>query len=93
MPLLRLPTPLRPYANGQVEIQLQGKTIAQMMRELSDKYPQLQPQLYGGDGQLRAFVHLFVNDEDMENLQGIDTPVGEEDRVMIIPSVAGGGSA
>ncbi len=93
MPVLRLPTPLRPYANGQVEIKLQGATVAQVMQGLSGEYPQLQPQLYTGDGKLRAFVHLFVNDEDIDNLQGIDTPVKDNDRVMIIPSVAGGNSA
>ncbi len=60
------------------------------MRDLSGKFPQLKPHLYSGDGNLRAFVHLFVNDEDVENLQGLRTPLHETDRVMIIPSVAGG---
>jgi sulfur-carrier protein len=60
------------------------------MRGLTGRFPQLQTHLYSGDGNLRAFVHLFVNDEDIENLQGLNTPLGDADRVMIIPSVAGG---
>jgi MoaD family protein len=90
MATVRLPSPLRPYANGQTEIQLDGTTVEQAMQDLSGRFPQLQPHLYTGEGRLRAFVHLFVNDEDIENLQGLNTPLRASDNVMIIPSVAGG---
>jgi sulfur-carrier protein len=90
MATVRLPSPLRPYANGQTEIQLDGSTVEQAMHGLTGRFPQLQPHLYAGDGNLRAFVHLFVNDEDIDNLQGLNTPLNAADRVMIIPSVAGG---
>jgi adenylyltransferase/sulfurtransferase len=64
--------------------------VEQAMQDLSGRFPSLKPHLYSGDGNLRAFVHLFVNDEDIETLQGLNTPLKETDRVMIIPSVAGG---
>ncbi|HEX7434872.1 MAG TPA: ubiquitin-like small modifier protein 1 [Anaerolineaceae bacterium] len=90
MSTLRIPTPLRPYANGQSEITVQGQTVGEALSILTDRYTGLRPHLYTTDGQLRAFVNLFLNDEDIRQLQGLDTPIKETDRLILIPSIAGG---
>ena len=90
MSTLRIPTPLRPYANGQSEITVQAKTVGEALTILTDQYSNLKPHLLTTDGQLRAFVNLFLNDEDIRQLQGLDTPIKETDRLILIPSIAGG---
>lgn len=90
MPSLRIPTPLRTYAEGQSEVTLQGSTVAEVMGNLVDQYPALRPHLFNGDGQLRPFVNLFLNEDNVKDLQGMDTPLKEGDRLMLIPSIAGG---
>jgi adenylyltransferase/sulfurtransferase len=60
------------------------------MQALVAQYPALKPHLYNGDGQLRPFVNLFLNRKNIRDLQGLETPLAEEDELMLIPSIAGG---
>jgi adenylyltransferase/sulfurtransferase len=90
MPVLRIPTPLRPYANGQSELKVHGETVADALADLTDAHPDLRQHLFTQDGELRAFVNLFLNDEDIRYLRGTQTPINEEDQLMILPSIAGG---
>lgn len=90
MTTLRLPTPLRPYADGTAEINVNAKNVGQALDELTTQFPALRQHLFTEEGELRAFVNLFVNDEDIRYLQGADTEINSEDRLMIIPSIAGG---
>jgi molybdopterin converting factor small subunit len=60
------------------------------MSQLVSQYPALKPHLFNGDNDLRPFVNLFINSENVRELQGLDTPVEEADRMMLIPSIAGG---
>ena len=90
MPTLRIPTPLRPYADGAGEIPIQPGMVAGALDEMTSKFPALKTHLYDEAGELRAFVNLFLNDEDVRYLQGVDTVLSEDDRLMIIPSIAGG---
>jgi len=90
MPTLRIPAPLRPYAGGQSEFSVQAETVAEALNELVSLYPALKQHLFSEDGELRAFVNLFLNEEDIRHLQGINTPVSERDRLILIPSIAGG---
>jgi len=90
MPTIKLPAPLRSYTGGQTLIPVQGKTVADAMLDLMRQYPTLKPHLYTEEGQLRSFVNLFLNDEDVRRLQGIDTLLQENDRLLLIPSIAGG---
>ena len=90
MSLLRIPTPLRHYANGQKEINVQARTVGEALFVLTDCYSGLRPHLFTPDGQLRAFINLFLNDEDIRQLQGLDTPIKESDQLILIPSIAGG---
>lgn len=90
MPVLRIPTPLRTYVNGQTEVALKGTTVNEVMLNLVEEYPTLRPHLFNGEGQLRPFVNLFLNEDNVKDLQGMDTPLQENDRLMLIPSIAGG---
>lgn len=90
MPNLRIPTPLRTYADGQTEVVVQGKTVGDAMNDLTNQYPALRPHLFNGDGQLRPFVNLFLNEDNVRDLQGEETALKEDDRLILIPSIAGG---
>ena len=90
MPNLRIPTPLRTYADGQIEVVVQGNTVGEAMNDLTNQYPALRPHLFNGDGQLRPFVNLFLNEDNVRDLQGEETALKEDDRLILIPSIAGG---
>ena len=90
MATLKIPTPLRSYTNGQAEVAVRGANVAQAMEHLIEKYPTLKPHLYSGDGNLRPFVNLFVGENNIKDLQGLETPLDEGTRVILIPSIAGG---
>jgi len=90
MAVIRIPTPLRTYTGGQVEVTVAGVTVADAMNDLVAQYPTLKPHLFNGEAQLRPFVNLFLNDENVRDLQGTNTPIQESDRLLLIPSIAGG---
>jgi molybdopterin converting factor small subunit len=90
MPTLRVPTPLRAYTAGQSELALQGQTVAELMDDLLLQYPALKPHLVNDQGSLRPFVNLFLGEENVKDLQGLQTPLKTDDRVLLIPSIAGG---
>jgi MoaD family protein len=90
MTILRIPTPLRPYAEGAGEIDVQAKTVSEAMVELTTAYPALRKHLFTDEGDLRVYVNLFLNDEDIRHLDGVNTKLSDGDRLMIIPSIAGG---
>lgn len=90
MPVLRIPTPLRSYTGGQSEVPVQGSTVAEAMQDLIVKFPSLQPHLYNGQGTLRPFVNLFIGENNIKDLHGLETPLKADDRLLLIPSIAGG---
>ncbi len=92
MPTLKVPTPLRPYANGQAEVNVQGATAAEVLQDLVTQYPALRQHLYNNQGGLRPFVNLFVGADNIKDLQGLDTPLAADAQLRIIPSIAGGKS-
>ncbi|MGC4083629.1 MAG: MoaD/ThiS family protein [Vicinamibacterales bacterium] len=85
-----IPTPLRPYTDKQEAVEAAGATIGELLTNLTTKYPGLKAHLYNEQGKLRSFVNIYINDEDIRYLQKDQTPVGPDDTVSIIPSVAGG---
>jgi molybdopterin converting factor small subunit len=87
---IRIPTPLRAYTGGEKEVVVSGETVGQAMRELARQYPTVHTHLFDEGEQLRPYVNLFLNDEDIRNLEGESTPLANGDRLMIIPSIAGG---
>jgi sulfur-carrier protein len=87
---VRLPTVLRPHANGETKVVVDGQTVGQILDGLVAQYPAMRPNLLSEDGSLHRFVNLYVNDEDVRYLEKLDTEVGEGDEVSILPAVAGG---
>ena len=90
MTTIRIPTPLRPYTAGQASVPVTGENVSAALASLTAEHPHLRQHLYTDDGQLRAFVNVFLNNEDIRHLKGGETPVGDGDRLMIVPSIAGG---
>lgn len=90
MTLIRIPSPLRPYTDGQKEIEVEGKTVGSLIQGVATQYPRIQPHLFDEDGALRAYVNIFLNNEDVRHLGGYETPVADNDKLMIVPSIAGG---
>lgn len=89
MSVIRIPTPLRPYTNGQSQVTVQGETVGAALAQLTQTYPALRPHLFEGD-KLRSFVNIYLNQEDIRYQNGADTALKETDTLMIIPSIAGG---
>ena len=90
MSKIHIPTPLRQYVGKQSTVEVKGTTVGEAMGDLLSQHPDLRRHLYADDGRLRAFVNLYVNDEDIRYLQKEATAVKEGDNISIVPSIAGG---
>jgi sulfur-carrier protein len=90
MPVLRIPTPLRAYTNGKAEITVNGTSISEALTDLTNQYPTIKPHLFNDGGELRPFVNLFVGEHNIKDLQGVNTPIKDGEKIMLIPSIAGG---
>jgi sulfur-carrier protein len=90
MATLRIPTQLRTLTGGAAEVKLDGATVAELLKALEDRHPGFGERLFDESGGLRRFVNVFVDEEDIRFLQGVDTPVIEGTVVSIVPAVAGG---
>ena len=90
MPVLRIPTPLRAYTNGQSDVTVNGSNISEALSDLTTQYPTIKPHLFNDSGELRPFVNLFVGEHNIKDLQGVNTPVKDGEKIMLIPSIAGG---
>ncbi len=89
MTTIRIPTPLRPYTGGDSAVNVHGGTVGAALNDLTEQYPNLRQHLYEG-GELRSFVNIYLNKEDVRHLQGANTAVSDDDTLLIIPSIAGG---
>jgi adenylyltransferase/sulfurtransferase len=87
---VHIPTPLRQYAGKNATVSVSGATVAEVLANLTTQYGDLRRHLYTDDGKLRAFVNVYVNDEDIRYLQKENTPTKEGDSISIVPSIAGG---
>ena len=87
---VRIPTPLRPLTKGQGEVQAQGAKITEMIEGLNTAHPGLKDRLCDESGELRRFVNIYVNEEDIRFLKGKDTALKDGDEVSIVPAIAGG---
>jgi MoaD family protein len=90
MTLVRIPAALRDYTGGTAELDVTGDTVASALNHLSASYPQLRRHLYAENGELRSYVNVFVNEDDVRTLNGLKTKVQAQDTLMIVPSIAGG---
>ncbi len=87
---VRLPTVLRPQAGGATTVEIAGATVGEIITNLVAAYPGLESSLLDDDGNVRKFVNLYVDDEDVRFAEGLDTVVAAGDEVAILPAVAGG---
>jgi len=90
MPVLRIPTPLRAYTNGKADVTVNGVVISETLTDLTSQYPALKPHLFTDGGELRPFVNLFIGENNIKDLQGVNTPVADGEKILLIPSIAGG---
>lgn len=88
--IVLIPTPLKPYTGYQEEVAVEGATVGELLDNLTDSYPGLKTHLFNDKGQLRNFVNVYLNDEDVRYLSQGDTRVKENDVISIIPAIAGG---
>ena len=89
--IINIPTPLRTYTDGQNAVEVDAASVASALQALTASYPDLRKHLFSGDGKVRAFVNLYLNDEDVRYLPARESsPVSSEDTLSIIPSIAGG---
>ena len=89
MAKIRIPTPLRAYTDGASEISVTGDTVGEALAFLVDQHPDLRVHLFQED-ELRSFVNIFIGDEDIRFMQGLETEIDSDDSLRIIPSIAGG---
>jgi MoaD family protein len=87
---VRLPTVLRSHAGGASVVTLDGATIGEVLGKLVAEYPGMAEQVWQADGSLHKFVNIYVNDDDVRYLQGLETPVPDGSEISILPAVAGG---
>jgi MoaD family protein len=87
---VRIPTPLRSATDGQSTVEVEGNTVDEALRALVDEYPDLADNLFNEDNELRRFVNIYVDDEDVRFGEGVDTTLESGSEVSIVPSIAGG---
>lgn len=87
---VRIPTPLRGFTGGHGELPAEGATVGEVLRVLGERHSGLAERILDGEGRLRNFVNVFVNDQNVRALAGLDSPVPEGAVINIVPAVAGG---
>jgi len=90
MATVRIPTPLRSFTGGNEEVPSSAATVDALVADLGVNYPDLKARICDGEGKVRRFINLYVNDTDIRALQGGDTAVQDDDVVAIVPAIAGG---
>ncbi|MCD6725665.1 MAG: MoaD/ThiS family protein [Solirubrobacteraceae bacterium] len=90
MATIRIPPVLRPSVGGQREVQADGSTVGEVLRSLTSSHPETEGQIFGPEGELNRYVNVYLNDEDVRVLGGLETAVGEGDSLVILPAMAGG---
>jgi MoaD family protein len=90
MATVRIPPVLRPSTGGVKEVDAAGDNVGDVLRSLGEQHPDTKTQIFGGDGALNRYVNVYLNDEDVRVLEGLDTAVGGGDVIVILPAMAGG---
>jgi MoaD family protein len=90
VPTVKIPPVLRPSTGGAKEIEADGAMVGDVLRALARRHPATESQLFSESGELNRYVNVYLNDEDVRVLDGLDTAVGPEDTIVILPAMAGG---
>ncbi len=90
MATIRIPPVLRPAVGGEKELSAEGASVGEVLQSVVESHPDTQSQLFAPDGGLNRYVNVYLNDEDVRVLDGLQTQVGEQDTLVILPAMAGG---
>jgi molybdopterin synthase sulfur carrier subunit len=90
MPTIKIPPVLRPAVGGEKVLSAQGDNVGEVLRDLAASHPATQTQLFSAEGELNRYVNVYLNDEDVRVLGGLDTAVSADDVLVILPAMAGG---
>jgi sulfur-carrier protein len=90
MATVKIPPVLRPSTSGEKEVAADGSNVGEVLRALASQHPQTESQLFSADGQLNRYVNVYLNDEDVRVLGGLETDVSASDTLVILPAMAGG---
>jgi molybdopterin synthase sulfur carrier subunit len=90
MATIRIPPVLRAAVGGEKELSANGDSVGEILRSVADSHPETQTQLFSPDGGLNRYVNVYLNDEDVRVLDGLETAVGSSDTLVILPAMAGG---
>jgi molybdopterin converting factor small subunit len=90
MATVRIPPVLRASVGGEKELQAEGDSVGAILRSVVESHPDTQSQLFSSEGELNRYVNVYLNDEDVRVLDGLDTSVGSSDTLVILPAMAGG---
>jgi molybdopterin synthase sulfur carrier subunit len=87
---VKIPTQLRQLTGGRLELEIEATSIRELLDKVGGSHPDLKDRVVGEDGEIRRFVNVYVEDEDVRFLEGLDTPLKDRQVVSILPAVAGG---
>ena len=90
MSVIKIPPVLRTATGGEKEVAADGQNVRELLEVLAAQHPATQSQLFAEDGELNRYVNVYLNDEDVRVLEGLETPVGGRDTLVILPAMAGG---
>jgi molybdopterin synthase sulfur carrier subunit len=90
MPTIKIPPVLRANTDGEAEVAVGGDSVGEVLRELAERHPATREKLFSEDGELNRYVNVYLNDEDVRVLDGLDTPASADDTIVILPAMAGG---
>jgi molybdopterin converting factor small subunit len=90
MAVVKIPPVLRSATDGEKQVNVSGSNVGDILRGVAEAYPDTERQLFGPDGGLNRYVNVYLNDEDVRVLEGLDTAIEDADTVMILPAMAGG---
>jgi sulfur-carrier protein len=87
---VKIPPVLRASTGGEKEVAVDGANVGEVLRGLAEQHPATESQLFSAEGELNRYVNVYVNDEDVRVLSGLETSVGPNDTLVILPAMAGG---
>ena len=90
MATVKIPPVLRPSVGGEKQVEADGANVGDVLRSLASQHPATESQLFSGEGQLNRYVNVYLNDEDVRVLDGLETAVSDGDTLVILPAMAGG---
>ncbi|MBO8141839.1 MAG: MoaD/ThiS family protein [Firmicutes bacterium] len=88
---VRIPVLMRNLTGGESQVTAEGRTVAEVFSDLDRRFPGVKERVYDEEGKLRRFINVYVNEKDIREMQGEETPLADGDEVAIVPAIAGGG--